>query len=486
MNKIVLLCLALMPISSTLFCALPQQAAAITPPVEGYAIDILPHGIQAGDTLLLKAYYGDETRAVDTVLATRSRRAVFSGNQPLPAGMYCISVANVSRHLDFFISEDASQHFRIVYALVGGLASAYFDGSPENAAFADFYRLSMEENARLQLLQQEMAKYDYCVDSIELFNRKIEAALLDMEHKRDSLEKTYKGTLFSMFLAALQEAVPPAYHPSDERMRNESLERDYHYAFLKEHFFDGYDFSSPYILRMPVYTRDVDRYFQLFLRPEANELKEGLSLLLKKAEGNVEVYKYTVNRLSHLFWSSNDPLMTDMGLYLAEQYIIQRPDIWQDAVYIAFVKEFVAMSKLNPVGAIATDLVLQNTFGRLRSLHSIQSAYTVLYFYSPSCSSCDLVTPQLYALYQKYKGRGLQVYAVYVDHNLSEWASYIGAKGLSGWINVWNPDPYDTGIYELYNIQTLPVIYLLDDKKAIIAKNLYIDALDLWLAALLK
>ncbi len=459
-----------------------RQPKAIVP-AGSYGIEVLPHGVQPGDTLWLKAYYGDRTLPVDTAIVGRSGKAIFAGNKLLLPGMYCITTVDAPQQLDFFISDHAPQHFRVNYALVGGLASAYFDGSPENTAFADFHRLIVDRRREFTRLPAKKNDEDDELLTGQQDERKL--LLQEVVQVRDSLEDAYKKSVFAVFLSALQDPTPPPYHFAlPQGKHRDSLEQNYYYTYLKKHYFDAYNFSSPYILRMPVYAHEVDRYFEEFLLPEENEFKEGIDDLLKKAAVNDEIYKYTVIRLYELFRKLDDLLPEEVLIYLGEQYIVQRPDIWKDSVYIAQVKTSLALMKRNQVGAVATDLLLQNIYGRTQSLHAVKVPYTIVYFYSPTCASCAQVTPLLHSLWRLYAAKGVQVYAVYVDHNKEEWKRYVNINNLLKWINVRDPDTLGTAIYNAYDIPALPVIYLLDNNKKIIAKDLRIDELEMWLKAL--
>jgi len=63
---------------------------------------------------------------------------------------------------------------------------------------------------------------------------------------------------------------------------------------------------------------------------------------------------------------------------------------------------------------------------------------------------------------------------------MAEMKEYIKEKGMN-WINVNGPRAYTKDYHELYYIYSTPVIYILDEKKKIIAKRLLTDQIRVFL-----
>jgi hypothetical protein len=82
-------------------------------------------------------------------------------------------------------------------------------------------------------------------------------------------------------------------------------------------------------------------------------------------------------------------------------------------------------------------------------------------------------------LYQQYKSKGIQVFAVYEGSQTEEWLNYISTKKLD-WINVYDPTGTEQ-IEQKYDIYAIPMIYLLDKDKKVIAKDVPIEQLEAYL-----
>jgi len=71
------------------------------------------------------------------------------------------------------------------------------------------------------------------------------------------------------------------------------------------------------------------------------------------------------------------------------------------------------------------------------------------------------------------KDRGVEVFSVCTTNDRQEWEKYIAENKLT-WINGWDPQrATNYGYY--YNVQSTPMIYILDRDKKIIAKKLSVD-----------
>lgn len=72
--------------------------------------------------------------------------------------------------------------------------------------------------------------------------------------------------------------------------------------------------------------------------------------------------------------------------------------------------------------------------------------------------------------YEKNRENGIAVFAVCTQHDKEIWEKYIVDHGLN-WVNGWDPQRLSRFDY-LYNVESTPLIYILDRDKRIIAKRL--------------
>ncbi len=115
-----------------------------------------------------------------------------------------------------------------------------------------------------------------------------------------------------------------------------------------------------------------------------------------------------------------------------------------------------------------------NSFaGHYVSLYDIHAEFTILYFWEPDCGHCTVATPLLKEYYDGNRDKGIEVFAVCTQSDREKWERYIVENGLT-WINGW--DPQRLSRFDLfYNVESTPMVYILDSTKTIIAKRLSVE-----------
>ena len=110
-------------------------------------------------------------------------------------------------------------------------------------------------------------------------------------------------------------------------------------------------------------------------------------------------------------------------------------------------------------------------------MHEVKAKYTVVIFWDPECGHCQKEVPKLYKdFYSVYRNKGVQVYSINATHSkLDSWKKFIKENKLD-WINVHDSGPY-YDFSKTYDINSYPVIYLLDENKLIKAKRLGVEQL---------
>jgi thiol-disulfide isomerase/thioredoxin len=124
------------------------------------------------------------------------------------------------------------------------------------------------------------------------------------------------------------------------------------------------------------------------------------------------------------------------------------------------------------------------------SLHDIDAKYTAILIWESTCGHCKKELPKLQELYDEWKPKGLEIYAIGNDFETEPWKEFVEKKGYTDWINVSdNPEvnAQDSAMALIYsgvtNLESLnfrttfdvyatPKIFLLDKDKKIVAKQI--------------
>ena len=143
----------------------------------------------------------------------------------------------------------------------------------------------------------------------------------------------------------------------------------------------------------------------------------------------------------------------------------------------------------NITGKPAADIELKDTAGKMVSLYDIPAAYTVIAIWDPTCGHCKEVIPQLDSAYHaRWKSLGLKMFglAKETDGKKSDWTTFIKDHRLFDWTHVYYSKEEDAarinagipGYSQLYDVQSFPTLYLLDQDKRIIGKKLTVNQID--------
>jgi len=167
----------------------------------------------------------------------------------------------------------------------------------------------------------------------------------------------------------------------------------------------------------------------------------------------------------------------EVFIYMYDTYFGSgKMDYWANASLKKNLKEHADQLRKSLVGSIAPNMIMLNDKLQKVSMYDIKKKYTILYFFDPDCGHCKKETPKLRDFYTTTK-HDVEVFAVSADTSMVKMTNYIKDLGLS-WISANGPRTLTPHYQTLYDANTTPTIYVLDEKKKIIAKKLEAERLE--------
>ena len=164
------------------------------------------------------------------------------------------------------------------------------------------------------------------------------------------------------------------------------------------------------------------------------------------------------------------------ALYLAEKYIAANPDIWSKE-FVEKTIHALAQARLNPVGAKATQLTLQNKRGKHVPMIQKRKHYgTVIFFHLVDCQQCQKEFEALKKLRSDLYETDIQVVMVYVGEEQDTWRKFVRKQWPSRW-KFLNDFEHSSNMRALYDLEYVPHLYLLDENGVIIAKDIQVSEL---------
>jgi thiol-disulfide isomerase/thioredoxin len=142
------------------------------------------------------------------------------------------------------------------------------------------------------------------------------------------------------------------------------------------------------------------------------------------------------------------------------------------------LQEYADRLRKSLIGKTGPNLIMLDADLKPRSLHALNNRYTILYIFDPDCGHCKEETPKLVSFYNKNKAKfNLEIFAVSADTSMAKMKDYIKTMNMK-WVTVNGPRT-STGPYQdHYDAITTPALFILDNKKKIIAKKLAAEKLE--------
>jgi len=180
-------------------------------------------------------------------------------------------------------------------------------------------------------------------------------------------------------------------------------------------------------------------------------------------------------RLTQFFEQNEAPGADRIFVHLVDKYQRKDDTPWLDLATLERLHYKADVHRPNLTGSLAINFELPDETGKNQALYHVEAPVTMLVFYSPLCEHCKEMMPKIYQIYLDYTPKGLKAMALNTDKQHVYWKKFVAQQNWQ-WIDLASPK----GIEDLekqFAAVNLPVIYLLDKDKRIVAKRVQPDKL---------
>jgi len=438
---------------------------------EGYEVTVNISGLR-DSTIFLAYHLGDKQYISDTTRLDNNGKALFSGTEGLPDGIYMIVLPG-KQYFEILMSED--QHFEVSCSFSDYINTLKFTGSDENSEFVIYQKRWIEMQKKASGISKRLQAGKQNPDSLKILS---EAQKTQEEKMKSYLHEVIKendGNLLSVLVKAMLPVEIPAISVPQGTRNPDSIKWVLTYNYNKNHYFDNIDITDERLLRTPILQAKLKTYFTNVVLQSPDTISKEIDRLISKVEGNYKIFQFVSVFLYNHFRESEIMGHDAIIVKLADDIYLSGKADWVSKDFKDDLKKEVDRMRPNLIGKKAQDLVMDSYKGMFVSLYDIEKEFTILYFWEPDCGFCKESTPKLKTYYDKAKSQGVEVFSVCTTADKAKWKKYIEEYNLD-WINGWDPERRTNfGFY--YNIESTPMIYVLDRNKAIIAKKLSVDDL---------
>lgn len=183
---------------------------------------------------------------------------------------------------------------------------------------------------------------------------------------------------------------------------------------------------------------------------------------------STHLYKFW-DKLDHYAYHPNSPIRNDEVSLILFQELVNIPNIKES--YKIKYNRIISLLKRNRVGYLATDFQYVDDKGGNNFLKEIVSPYLILIFYDPNCHLCNEVIDNLQRsmlLYNSISNKKIKVLTVNI---ISSAVKKPDTNYGENWIN--GIDASQSILKKgFYNILAYPTIYILDEDKRVVLKDI--------------
>ncbi|MEZ4983653.1 MAG: redoxin domain-containing protein [Saprospiraceae bacterium] len=251
------------------------------------------------------------------------------------------------------------------------------------------------------------------------------------------------------------------------------------WRWLQQHYFDNIDLADVRMLRTPFLFQRVDYFVQKLHVQHPDTLKMAVDKVLQAMKPAEDNFQYYLIHFLNFYAASKYVGMDAVYVYLVDNYYAKGLASWTDEEQLAKIID--NANRLRPllIGEIAPDIRMQRQDGSQISLSEVDAPYTILYFWRHDCGHCKTSTPVMKEFYDKFKDRGVKIFAACAKlrDEVPDCWKYVEENSIGEWIHV--VDPYGRSRFmTTYDLKTTPQIYVLDKDKRIVSKRLGAEQLE--------
>jgi thiol-disulfide isomerase/thioredoxin len=436
---------------------------------QGYEISVNVSGLK-DSSIYLAYYYGDKQYLKDTINLDKNGHGVFAGKEALPQGIY-MTVLPGRQYFEMLLGDD--QFFETECSYDDYINTLKFKGSQENSNFIEYQRKWVGMQAKAAAINKRLQANRQNQDSLKILGEMQKHQEESMKAYLRSVVADNKGSLLAVLVKAMLPVEQPVINIPPGTVNPDSVRWIRTYLYNKDHFFDNIDLTDERLLRTPILQARLNTFFTNVVIQSADSINKEIDKLISKVSGNYKIFQFVSVFLFNHFRESEIMGHDAVVVKLADDIYLSGKADWVSDEFKEDLKKQVELIRPNLIGKKAPNLVMDSFNGIYVSLYDVEKDFTILYFWEPDCGHCQEATPKLKAYYDKAKDDGVEVFAVCTTADRVKWEKYITDNNLT-WINGWDPERH-SNFGSLYNVQSTPMVYILDRDKKIIAKKLSVE-----------
>ncbi|MBU0475578.1 MAG: TlpA family protein disulfide reductase [Bacteroidetes bacterium] len=409
---------------------------------------------------------GEKVSIVDTVISPSGDfRFSLDGKHN---GFYRLQMD--SKHWIDFINDGIDVEIRTDFNSM--IDSLQIVKSESNKLYYNFMELSKAYKTKTELLNLILVHYPNNDDYYQTTKTKLLQTKEEYIHFVEVTSQKNPKSFTARYIKAAQLPIVPELtnNPKNPYEDNNQLK------FLKSHALDKVDFNDFEMIYSNLFANKSIEYLTYYRNQQLpkqlleQEFMKAVDTLLNKAKVNDLVYQQMTEYLIDGFTKFGFDAIIN---YIVDNYVI-KDDLCLDSQIESTIQRRIDQSKYLKIGNVVPKIVLPDSNGNNIDLSKIESEKILILFYASWCPHCKTTVTELIKLYNNQKQKKVEILAVSLDENRTEWLKFIKSNKLD-WLNVSDLKGWNGKAIEEYFIYATPTMFFVDSKRNIISKPLTID-----------
>ena len=417
-------------------------------------------------------YYAKGNSVVDTAYLNKKGQFVFTSyTDTLRPGLYFFANPR-GTYVEFVVYKE-KPFFTFETEQKDWTSNMRVKGSAQNEFFYAFHRIDIE-------VDKDLAAQQVKLDSaaFELYKwrqlRKLDTVKMDFINKDSTM-------FLSKMMLATKDEEPPQVDENGDTMT-----LDQRRLYFIDHYFDKIPLEDNAIIRTPkkvFYDRVMDFFDKYLKYAPPQTVISYLDPVLDRAKAAPDVFSYLVMAMMQKYLQSPVAVYDEVYVHIAKKYYDSEDNFWASPSSID--KEMQRVNKWDRllVGREAPELILYDTLRVPHSLHALPNKWKLLVFWSPNCGHCQHIIPTVYNIFEQYREQydigAFTILSDPDDKTRKEWKEFMVKHGMNSpaWLSLDGGEA-NVDWHAVYDVQTTPQIYLIDENNIIQAKKLGENSLE--------
>ncbi len=417
--------------------------------------------------VLIGYYQGGKAYRVDSVKVDTSTGRFHLQKTGLRPGLYFCGANNAK--LFNFILSGTGDSFDI-QADMGRIEAVTSPNSAQNEAL---FRFEQQRSAIEQAFEAKKAMRDMVAkatkndaEALMPYDTELQGLLAQTDSLALDFIQKHPEHLYAKMLQSVRPPPPPA---SLKPLLKTGKPNPAYARWLRQHYWDNTDFNNEALLANTYWQVFFDNFFARYVQPSPDSLIQAIDEVLAKTPRGGTFFQFIVLRVTQFYEQNDAPGADRIFVHMVDKYQRKGETPWLDRATLERLAYKADAHRPNLTGSLALNFSMPDETGKMVELYEIEAPVTMLIFYSPLCAHCMEFMPAIYQVYLDYQPKHLAAIAVNTDDQREYWKKFVGQQGWA-WHDLDDQKAMEQ-LEKQYNAYNLPVIYLLDKDKRILAKR---------------